>query len=173
VLPAEGVDAEETQLVVTDPTPFSVGDFIQMGDEIMEITAIDGNTLTVRRCVRGTTCTLHATDDPILLLEDETGGTPGADTQADGPPGSGVGTQTPGPGTPVLGGTPVTGDEAGAGGEATDAGDSDGGLSAGAWAGIDAGIAAAAVAASGAGWFALRRRRARGTPTSGGEAGSE
>ena len=173
VLPAEGVDATETQLVVTDPTPFSVGDFIQMGDEIMEVTAIDGNTLTVTRCVRGTTCTLHTTDDPILLLEDETGGTPDADTQADGPPATGVDTETPGPGTPVLGGTPVTGDEAGAGGEATDAGESDGGLSAGAWAGIGAAIAAAAVAASAAGWFALRRRRARGTPTSGGEGGSE
>jgi hypothetical protein len=106
-------------------------------------------------------------------------GTPGADTQADGQPRTGIDAQTPGPGTPgpgtpVLGGTPVTGDEGGSGGEAAAEGESDGGgLSAGAWAGIAAGIAAAAVAASGAGWFALRRRRARGTPTSGGEAGSE
>ena len=169
VLPAEGMDAEETQLVVTDPTPFSVGGFIQIGDEIMEVTAIDGNTLTVSRCVQGTTCTLHATDDPILLLEDETGSTPDADTQADGPPATGVGAQTPEPGTPVLGGTPVTGDEAGAGGEAMDAEESDDGLSAVAWAGIGAGFAAAAVA----GWFALRRLRAGGTPTSGGEAGPE
>ncbi len=165
VLPAEGMDETQTDLVVTDAAPFSVGDFIQIDDEIMENTAIDGNTLTVERCVRGTTCTLHATDAPILLLEDETGGATGADTQADGTPGSGVGTQTP-----VLGGTPATGDEAGAGGEATDAGDSDDGLSAVAWAGIGAGFAAAA---SVAGWFALRRRRARGTPTSGGEAGPE
>ena len=111
-------------------------------------------------------------------------GAPGADTQADGQPRTGADAQTPGPGTPgagtpgpgtpVLGGTPVTGDEGDAGGEATAAEESDGGgLSAGAWAAIGAGIAAAAVAASGAGWFALRRRRARGTPTSGGETGSE
>jgi hypothetical protein len=73
----------------------------------------------------------------------------------------------------VSGGTPVSGDEGGAGGEAPDAGETDGGLSTGAWAGIGAGIAAAALAASGTGWFALRRRRASGKPTSGGEAGSE
>jgi hypothetical protein len=42
-----------------------------------------------------------------------------------------------------------------------------GGVSAGAWAGIGVGIAAAVLAASGAGWFALRRRRARGAPPSG------
>jgi hypothetical protein len=99
-------------------------------------------------------------------------GTPGAETQTDGPPGTEGGGQTPGPGTPVLGGTPVFDAEGGEGGDAPGAGESDG-LSAGAWAGIGAGVAAAVVAASGAGWFALRRRRAGGTPTSGGKAGPE
>ena len=100
-------------------------------------------------------------------------GTPGAGTPVNGGPDSGVGAQTPGPGTPVSGGSPVSGDEGGAGGEAPGGGDSDGGLSAGAWAGIGVGIAAAVLAASGAGWFALRRRRAGGASTSGGESGSE
>ena len=109
-------------------------------------------------------------------------GTPGAGPDAgatpapDGEPGDSQtpGAATPGPGTAVLGGTPVSGDEGGAGGEAQGAEETNGdGLSAGAWAGIGVGIAAAVLAASGAGWFALRQRRARGTPTSGGEGGSE
>ena len=99
-------------------------------------------------------------------------GTPGADTGANGPPESGVGAQTPGEGTPNPSGTAAPGDQEAAGGEATGSEDN-GGLSAAAWAGIAAGIATAAVAASGAGWFALRRRRAGGPPTSGGKAGSE
>lgn len=96
-------------------------------------------------------------------------GTPATGTPADGAPASGVGAETSDQGTPDGGGTPVS---EGAGGEASGAADSDSGLSAGAWAGIGVGIAAVVLAASGAGWFALRRRRAGGTPKSGGEAGS-
>lgn len=105
-------------------------------------------------------------------------GTPGAaETPTDGTPGGGADTETPGPGTAVLGGTSESGEgdeDQAAGGEASSAEESDGdGLSAGAWAGIGVGIAAAVLAASGIGWIALKRRRAGGTPTHGGEAGSE
>jgi hypothetical protein len=78
--------------------------------------------------------------------------------------------QTPGPGTPVPGGSPVSGENGGA----TNASETNGnGLSTGAWIGIGFGIAAVALAASGAGWFALRKRRGGGSPTTGGKTGSE
>lgn len=79
--------------------------------------------------------------------------TPGGETGASGTPAA----STPGPGTPVTGGTPVSDDQGGAADDGETNGD---GLSAGAWAGIGVGIAAAVLAASGAGWFVLRRRKA-------------
>ena len=81
-------------------------------------------------------------------------GTPGAEP-TDGTPSPGDGTadmetpgaSTPGPGTPAEG-------------EAPGAEEANGdGLGAGAWAGIGIAIAAAVLAASGTGWFVLRRRK--------------
>jgi len=94
---------------------------------------------------------------------------PGANGDASPPGGGPTDGETNEQGTPILGGSPVSGDNGGAGGDAS----AGGGLSTGAWAGIGAGIAAAALAASGAGWFALRKLRAGGPPTSGGDASRE
>lgn len=83
-------------------------------------------------------------------------GGPGTGPEASATTGDGQtgGSQTPGavagPGTPVLGGTPVSDGSEDNG---------DGGLSTGAWIGIGVGIAAGTMAAAGAGWYVLRRRK--------------
>jgi len=91
---AEALSATGTQLVVTDATPFSVGDFIQIDDEILQITAIDGNTLTVLRGVRGTTAAAHLSDADILLVTGDTG-VAGETGGGAGGPDTGVGSLAP------------------------------------------------------------------------------
>ena len=163
--------------VLDDGGPINI-DALNFGFLSVDQACVPGEQPTSPPPVAAGSPTAPGTETPLPgtpgAAETPLPGTPGAGTPVNGAPESGVGAQTPGPGTPVSGGSPVSGDEGSAGGKAPGAEDSDGrGLSAGVWASIAAAIAAAAVAASGAGWFALRRRRARGTPTSGGEAGSE
>ncbi len=60
-------DAAETSLIVIDGTVFEVGDVIQAGDELMNVTAISTNTLTVVRAFSGSTATTHLTTTPINI----------------------------------------------------------------------------------------------------------
>jgi flagellin len=53
------LDNSATALTVTDGTKFSVGDVIQIEDELMEVTAKATNNLTVTRGYAGTTAAAH------------------------------------------------------------------------------------------------------------------
>ena len=53
-------DDSDTSLVVTDGDYYKVGDLLQLGTEIMEVTAISGTTLTVIRGLYGSTAVAHA-----------------------------------------------------------------------------------------------------------------
>ena len=59
-----------TTLAVDDGTDFAVGNFISVNKEIMEVTAISSNNLTVTRGARGTTAAAHADDDPVRTYGD-------------------------------------------------------------------------------------------------------
>lgn len=82
------------------------------------------------------------------------GGSPGS-TPGPGTPGVTPGPGTTLPGTPAPSVTPTPGGNDGNGGD-----EGDGGLSAAAWIGIGLGVAGGVLAAGGAGWYAIRRRRA-------------
>ncbi|MBK9126056.1 MAG: hypothetical protein IPM16_23410 [Chloroflexi bacterium] len=43
-----------------------VGHILRLGDELLRVTAIAGDTLTVRRSENGTTAANHASDTPVL-----------------------------------------------------------------------------------------------------------
>lgn len=58
---AEVLDASETGVDVTNSSIFAVNDVIAVEDEVMTVTAITSNTLTVRRGEFGTTAATHAT----------------------------------------------------------------------------------------------------------------
>ena len=61
----EAVDNSETDIAVDDGDYFFVGDLIRIENEIMEVTAIDSNTLTVIRGSHGSTVGDYADDKPI------------------------------------------------------------------------------------------------------------
>jgi len=52
-------DASSTTLAVSDGTKFSVGDVIQIEDELVKVSAITSNNLTVERGYAGTTAAAH------------------------------------------------------------------------------------------------------------------
>ena len=63
----EAIDASETGIDVDDDDFYKRGDLIRIDDEIMEVTAISGNTLTVIRGTHGSTATTHDITDDIRL----------------------------------------------------------------------------------------------------------
>jgi len=61
--------ASDTTLTVTDGTVFSVGNYIKIDDEILFITAISTNDLTVERGRLGTTASTHEDDTDIYTFK--------------------------------------------------------------------------------------------------------
>ena len=66
-LTAEALDASETGVDVDEGEYFYIGDLIRVEDEIMEVTAISSNTLTVIRGTHGSTATTHVTASAIRM----------------------------------------------------------------------------------------------------------
>ena len=64
----EAVDASETAIDVVDGTVFTVGDGIQIDDEIMRFVSAAVNTITVVRGIQGTTAATHSTATDIFLI---------------------------------------------------------------------------------------------------------
>lgn len=64
-LVAEAIDGSETAIDVDEGAYFYVGDLIRVEDEIMEVTSISTNTLTVIRGTHGSTATTHADNSAI------------------------------------------------------------------------------------------------------------
>ena len=64
----EALDTTETAVDVDEGGQFSVNEMIQIDDEIMLITAISTNTLTVTRGYRDTTAATHADDSEIKTI---------------------------------------------------------------------------------------------------------
>lgn len=67
----EEVDATETEIDVDDGTKFSVNLFIKIDNEIMLVTAIVTDKLTVIRAVAGTVAATHATNEDIFKAADD------------------------------------------------------------------------------------------------------
>src|SRR3990167_9383653 len=65
---AGGISASDTTVGVTDGTDFNVGDGIQIESEIMLVTAIVTNDLTVTRAIQGTTAATHADTTDIYKI---------------------------------------------------------------------------------------------------------
>lgn len=63
----EAIDASETEIDVDDGDFFKRGDLIRIDDEIMEVTSISTNTLTVIRGTHGSTKASHDITDDIRL----------------------------------------------------------------------------------------------------------
>ena len=63
----EAIDDSETAIDVDDDDFFKQGDLIRIDDEIMEVTAISGNTLTVIRGTHGSTAAAHDITDDLRL----------------------------------------------------------------------------------------------------------
>jgi hypothetical protein len=71
---ASSVTADDTTLTVSnaagtdawgDTPRFAAGDLLRIDDELLRVTAVAENTLTVRRAENGTTAAAHAADSPI------------------------------------------------------------------------------------------------------------
>ena len=67
------VTAGATVLAVTDSSFITVGDMLSIDSEIVLVTAINANNLTVVRAQGGTTGASHAQDAEIVLAYDQTG----------------------------------------------------------------------------------------------------
>jgi hypothetical protein len=65
---AEALDDNETGVDVDNGTRFMVDDLIQVEDELMIVTAISTNTLTVIRGVQGTTAAAHSDNFGVSIL---------------------------------------------------------------------------------------------------------
>ena len=63
----EAIDGSETAIDVDEGAYFFVGDLIRVDDEIMEVTSISSNTLTVIRGTHGSSAASHSDDTAILL----------------------------------------------------------------------------------------------------------
>ena len=63
----EAIDDSETEIDVDDDDFFKRGDLIRIDDEIMEVTSISGNTLTVIRGTHGSTAVAHDITDDLRL----------------------------------------------------------------------------------------------------------
>jgi len=70
----EALDTTETAVDVDEGGQFSVNEMIQVDSEIMLITAISTNTLTVTRGYRDTTAATHADDSEIKTINVVSGG---------------------------------------------------------------------------------------------------
>jgi hypothetical protein len=66
---AEALDDSETGVDVDDGTDFDQYGYIKIGDEIMTISSIASNTLTVVRGVNGTDPVAHDDNSPITVLD--------------------------------------------------------------------------------------------------------
>tara|TARA_R100000808_G_C2151077_1_gene160009 strand:+ start:2625 stop:4145 length:1521 start_codon:yes stop_codon:yes gene_type:complete len=66
-LVAEAIDGSETEIDVDEGGYFFVGDLIRVENEIMEVTAISTNTLTVIRGTHGSSAASHSDDTAIRL----------------------------------------------------------------------------------------------------------
>ena len=68
---AEDLDKTDTGVNVSDGTKFSVGDYIrcELNSEIMEVTAISSNTLTVQRAQQGTVAQYHSDGNTNKVLK--------------------------------------------------------------------------------------------------------
>ena len=62
---AEALDGTETGVDVDDSDYFEVGDYIRIENEVMEVTGISSNTLTVIRGVQGSTKASHSDDTAV------------------------------------------------------------------------------------------------------------
>src|SRR3990172_5659065 len=65
---AGGISASDTTVGVTDGTDFNVGDGIQIESEIMLVTAIVSNDLTVTRAIQSTTAATHADTTDVYKI---------------------------------------------------------------------------------------------------------
>jgi len=65
---AEELDASETAVDVTSATGMSTSDVIDVGGELMLITGISTNTLTVTRAHGGTTAAVHSNGELVRLV---------------------------------------------------------------------------------------------------------
>ena len=66
-LVAEDIDGSETEIDVDEGAYFFVGDLIRVENEIMEVTSISSNTLTVIRGTHGSSAASHSNDTAIRL----------------------------------------------------------------------------------------------------------
>lgn len=60
--------SSDTTLTVTSATGIVANDFILVGNEIMKVTAVSSNDLTVTRAQKGTTATTHADGSVVVLI---------------------------------------------------------------------------------------------------------
>ena len=63
-----GISDSDTSVVVTSVASFEIGDYIRVDVEIMRISNISSNTLTIERAALGTTAAAQADGDDIYLL---------------------------------------------------------------------------------------------------------
>ena len=68
VADSDGVDAAQTAVAVDDGAHFAPGQTLLLGAEQALVTAVTGNTLTVRRALNGTTAAAHAHGAAVSLL---------------------------------------------------------------------------------------------------------
>lgn len=66
-LASEAIDGSETEIDVDRGADFTAGDYIKIDNEIMLVSSILSNTLTVVREVRGTTAATHDNDSKIFF----------------------------------------------------------------------------------------------------------
>ena len=64
----EALDASETEVDVDEGGQISVGDIIKIDSEMMKVTSISTNTLTVTRGYNGTTAATHDNDSEVYTL---------------------------------------------------------------------------------------------------------
>ena len=64
-----GFAAGSTQLIVDDAVKYANGDLIQVGEEILEVSSIDGSTLTVSTAREGTTAVDHYDGQAVSLYK--------------------------------------------------------------------------------------------------------
>lgn len=77
---ADGLLAGDTSLVVDDGSIFRSGDVIKIGEELLKVTAVSTNTLTVTRGYAGTTAAAIADNAKVEFMFSE--GVEGADARA-------------------------------------------------------------------------------------------
>lgn len=61
--------ASDTTVTVVSSTNFSVGDYLKIDNEIMTVTAVSGNDVTVTRGTLSTSAASHSAGRPVTLME--------------------------------------------------------------------------------------------------------